>query len=85
MWHSSKIWKRKGRTRGGFGTAYGHVAVIRNINLHTGTRNDFIDRLAALSDYISDFFRIDLKGNNLRRIRPYLFSRLRNRRCHDLI
>ena len=60
-------------------SAYGNLSVISNIYLHAGTGNDFIDCLSALSDNITDFFRINLYGNDLGSIgshEQYLAGRL---------
>ena len=54
------------------GSAYGYLAVIGNIDLNPGAGNDLIDGLASLSHHIADLLRIDLNGDDLGRIGPYL-------------
>lgn len=51
----------------------GYFSVVRNIDFYTGTGNDFIDGFASLAYHVSDLFRINLDGNNLRRIRSTSF------------
>ncbi len=66
-------------------STYADRAVIRDIDLHTGSGNDLIDRLSSLSDNVTDLLRIDLDLNDLRRIFANGLSRLCDRRLHAIL
>ena len=66
-------------------TAYGNRTVIRDIDLDACSGNDLIDRLASLSDHITDLLRIDLDLDDLRRILANLCSGCCDRRLHTVV
>ena len=60
------------------------MAIIRDINLNACAGNDLIDRLTTLSYYITNLLRIDLYGNDLRRIRSNFLTRCCDSRHHTI-
>ena len=65
-----------------FCTTYRNCTCLININFYACFINNCIDCFSTLSDYITDFIRVNLNLNNFRCIFAYFFSRLCNTFFH---